>query len=337
MNYHTRYEENRLKEVPEIAPFFQDINRDTAARAFNGTSQFPERAGSFARSDYAQMLISDREAVERSVQRAINRGATVLESAAAIDAWFVEHRAGLKSKTLSYLSSHGNCISSFITGPSNFPVRRSQKANNSADNRYNEIGIFRKASKRRILKELLPYGDGQAIRGTDPDATTKLKAKLADLENRQALMKSANKIARSKKLSDADKVAQLMGLNIGNAAAKDLLSPRYSYEKLGFQGYLLTNNNANIKRVKDRILVLEREAEAPPAEAQEFENFKMFEDEGRVQFEFDGKPDANIRTILKRNGFKWSPTRVTWVRQATANGRAAGQNVINQLKAEGLQ
>lgn len=332
MSYHEHYENNRLEAAPEIAPYFQDIDRNLAASAYSGTSQSPERAGSLIRSDYALMLIEDRERVEKAVRRAIQRGATIIDADAAIAAWFPEHRAGLKAKFEAYLHSHSNVASSFICGPSNFPSARMQKRGRWADNKYEEIGQFRRTSRKRLLREVLPHGDGTAIRGTDPDAVTKLKIKLEGLQKNQAAMKAANKIVRAKKLSNEEKIEQLDTMGIGLTAGAKMLEGDFC-GRTGFPSYMLTNNNANMKRVKDRIAELQREAESGPAEPQAFDTFKVFEDDGRMQFEFDGKPAIEIRTILKQNGFKWSPTRVTWVRQATANGRAAAEYVISALKA----
>lgn len=43
----------------------------------------------------------------------------------------------------------------------------------------------------------------------------------------------------------------------------------------------------------------------------------------RLQLMFDGKPDDDIRAVLKKNGFRWSPKNGTWQRQLTPNARAA--------------
>ncbi|MNW12046.1 hypothetical protein D3C71_2096330 [compost metagenome] len=54
-------------------------------------------------------------------------------------------------------------------------------------------------------------------------------------------------------------------------------------------------------------------------------------------FVFDGKPSQEVRDLLKRNAFKWSPSRNAWVRQLTGSGIYAGQTVregLAKLKAE---
>ncbi|MGE8450885.1 MAG: hypothetical protein ACN6OP_09780 [Pseudomonadales bacterium] len=65
----------------------------------------------------------------------------------------------------------------------------------------------------------------------------------------------------------------------------------------------------------------------------ETEGYTYREDveENRVMFEFDGKPEQNVRDLLKRNAFKWSPSRNAWVRQLTNSGIYAGKMVCQGL------
>lgn len=52
----------------------------------------------------------------------------------------------------------------------------------------------------------------------------------------------------------------------------------------------------------------------------------------RLQLRFDGKPDADTRTVLKQNGFRWSPSNGVWQRQLTDNANFALERVIKELK-----
>ena len=40
----------------------------------------------------------------------------------------------------------------------------------------------------------------------------------------------------------------------------------------------------------------------------------------RIYLKFDGKPSVETITALKKNAFKWSPSKKRWQRQTTANG-----------------
>ena len=52
----------------------------------------------------------------------------------------------------------------------------------------------------------------------------------------------------------------------------------------------------------------------------------------RYQIIFDGKPEPEVRDLLKSNGFKWAPSQGAWQRQITSNGRYALGKVVEKLK-----
>jgi len=165
------------------------------------------------------------------------------------------------------------------------------------------------------------------ISSDDPAAIEKLRAELAHMEQSQERMKAANKAIRSHKTPEA-RIAALVAQGLTEAQATELLKPDFA-GRVGFPSYALTNNNANARRVKLRIAELEKRRQRADVE-QEGEGYTYREDteENRVMFVFDGKPDEATREILKRHGFKWSPSREgkPWVRQLNNAGVwAAGQ------------
>ena len=163
------------------------------------------------------------------------------------------------------------------------------------------------------------------ISADDPDAIPKLQEKLAGLEESQKTMIAANKLIRK-----GDR-AGLVALGFTETQIDRLFKPDHCC-RYGFASYRLTNNNAEIRRLKDRIAQLTKVQNAAPVEVAH-EGYTYKEEDGRCQFEFDGKPPEEIRNILKANSFKWSPSRGTWVRQLTGNGQWAAKKVIEQLKA----
>lgn len=111
-----------------------------------------------------------------------------------------------------------------------------------------------------------------------------------------------------------------------------------SFDGVPFASYTLTNNNAKIKNTRKRIAELERLKETATEQTNETYNTDLFEvienaDIMRLQLRFDGKPDADTRTVLKQNGFRWSPSNGVWQRQLTDNAKFALERVIEELKA----
>lgn len=168
------------------------------------------------------------------------------------------------------------------------------------------------------------------ISSDDPDAIDKLREQLAGVEESQARMKAANAAIRKGKTDDA-KVANLVGIGFPELEARELVKPDFC-GRIGFPSYALSNNNANGRRIKQRIEQLERarSAESVEVEGNGYE-YRECTDENRVMFVFPGKPDGATRAQLKTNAFKWSPSRGAWVRQLNGAGKWAGQRVREYL------
>ncbi|MBR1695358.1 MAG: DUF3560 domain-containing protein, partial [Selenomonas sp.] len=135
------------------------------------------------------------------------------------------------------------------------------------------------------------------ISSVDPDAVFKVYEKLHDLEVLQDKMKEANASGTKQ-----------------------------------YPSYALVNNSSEIRRLKKR---LEDLSKAASTEGQSIESNTLYDlkqEEGRYQFKFDGKPSDEVRSILKHNGFKWSPSRGTWVRSAAGSGKYAMERVKKELE-----
>lgn len=160
-----------------------------------------------------------------------------------------------------------------------------------------------------------------------------MRQKIAVAERSQEAWKAANKIIGNKKLSPAEKVERLSAeLNIPESKGAELFQPDFC-GRIGFPSYLLTNNLANIKRMRDRLAELERKAATPTREAERPDGIRIVEntEADRLQVFFPGKPDAATIARLKSNAFKWSPSQGCWQRQLTGNARYA----LGQVLPEG--
>lgn len=170
------------------------------------------------------------------------------------------------------------------------------------------------------------------ISSDDPDALEKLRAEHEKRERKQELMLSVNRIIRKHlgKGKDAQRAA-LIEAGIREDLANELLEPNF-LGGVGYPQYALTNNRAAMRRLEQRIQEIEaNQSRKSQEEKHDGFTFRKDVDENRVMFEFPGKPDEETRKLLKRNGFKWSPTRGAWVRQWTENAEWAAQDVITVL------
>ncbi len=90
------------------------------------------------------------------------------------------------------------------------------------------------------------------------------------------------------------------------------------YVGIPFPPYALSNNNAEINRIKKRLEALRKVDEMEHTEI-EFDGGIIVtnEDINRVQIIFDSKPDEAMRQKLKGWGFRWSPRERAWQAQRT--------------------
>lgn len=182
----------------------------------------------------------------------------------------------------------------------------------------------RKAAYWQRKAEVVGLG---GISSDDPDAVKKLTAKLEKRTKQQDYMKAVNAALRLKDTEKGD--ARLAALGVGPDEVAARRKPN-EFGRIGvFPRWMLSNNNAEIRRIKQRIEDL-RKAQEREAAAEDVETdlYTYRVDNNRVQFVFD---EPAVRGILKRYAFRWSPSRGAWVRQATANGIYAAKCVRKEL------
>ena len=131
------------------------------------------------------------------------------------------------------------------------------------------------------------------------------------MERCQAQMKAANQAIRRHKTDEA-RAAALVALGFSEAEAQTLVKPDY-VGRLGFPAFSLSNNNANINRIKKRLELAKRMKGTPEKEytingARVVENYP----ENRLQVFFDDIPAKEIRDSIKQHGFRWSRYHSCW-------------------------
>lgn len=207
------------------------------------------------------------------------------------------------------------CTSFLIAGGSNFPVRKKEKQNAARDKNMGEYMQI-----EGLLDKVRSTGMG-GISADDDRAVEKLEAKLAGLEAMQEEMKTVNAYYRKHKTLEGCPV--LSAEEIGKLQSS--MASDWRKNPVPYPSYLLTNNNANIRRTRQRIEDLKSQSECagwafPGGRAE------INEGEKRLQLFFEEKPSEEQRRELKSNGFKWAPSQGAWQRQLTKNAiYAAGR------------
>lgn len=288
---------------------YNDIPEDLARRAHQGTSFVPATRAEQERNGYVATLMRDFEVLFRL--------ADTDEKRAAFPAEFERYRQGYRTRYATMLEAKSWCLSTMIAGPSNFNTRRHEKSSNAADKRTQELIEFRERALAAIRKTLQP--ELRPIMSGDDNAAERLADKIAKLEKLQETMKAANYAIRRHKGHAAQMLA-LVALGFSEAFAARLLRPDFA-GRIGYPSYELTNNNANIRRLKERQTIVERN-KATSDSAVEGANARLEDSpaDNRVRLYFPGKPAVEIRTRLKSCGFRWSPTSGAW--QAYRNENA---------------
>lgn len=218
------------------------------------------------------------------------------------------------------------CPSVMISGAGNFPVKKKEKQVAAWDRNhqfYTEVqGILGKIENILYGREIIKSDDERAIE--------KLEEKLQDMRELQEQMKAANRALRLKDTEVGNDALREMGYS--EEDIKKLREPDFC-GRIGYPDYALQNNNANIHRVEGRIKDLRAVKEKGSSE-QEYRTFKVVENTEAMRYQiiFDGKPEPEIRDLLKGHGFKWAPSQGAWQRQITANGRYALKEVVEKLK-----
>jgi len=281
-----------------------DVPYSTALDAARGTYSMPERKAENDRKEYARTLATDLDVLTKL--------ADTVEKNAILVAEFDRYRAGYRSRTLVMMGAESRCVSWFIAGPANFPARKMQKRYETASKRTRDLLEYRERALKAIRRKLQP--EKAPIKSGDADAIQRLQAKIQKAEAFQDLMKKANKIVKAKPkdmVADA-KVAELVTLGMSEETAHKLFEKDWC-GRTGFPSYELTNNNANIRRMKARVKKISC-AQATPDTLKECAAARI-EDcpaDNRVRLFFPGKPDVEIRTRLKRSGFRWARSLGCW-------------------------
>lgn len=295
---------------------------ESMARTANMVNSFREYKTGSATEEYKHYVDKVYDVVEQIADKKPN----LLEKA--------ERMAERYSRKLAqyyndYYRNEASCPSIMISGGGNFPVRKKEKQNSRRDTLMHTWKDLESYANK--IEHLLTMD--QPILSNDENAIELLEEKLEGLVEAQEKMKKVNAYYRKNKTLDGCDELTPEEIEKLKAKMKAEMASKWHYEDKPYATYALTNNNATIKNTRERLERLKKVKEEGTKE-EENEFFKVVENTElmRLQIFFDGKPEQEVRDILKTNGFKWAPSQSAWQRQLTPNAKYALKCVIEKMK-----
>ena len=296
---------------PAASDYYYSINEGAARRAkeMNSFSDYKPGSATAEYRHYVDNAFEIAQAQKKRVDPMYHEKIdSLLDTYARKLAANMNHSFAIDARVPSIL----------IAGGSNFPVRQKEKQNAARDSNMQEWQYI-----QGLLDKIRSTGMG-GIRQDDPQAIPKLQKKLDGLVKAQETMKAVN--AYYRKHGTLDGCPHLSPDNIENLKAD--MASSWHYEKKPFQSWELSNNNAEIHRVRQRIESLTRAKETVYV-GWEFDggHVEANREQSRLQVFFEDKPDADARQQLKEHGFRWAPSIGAWQRLLNGNAYYAADRI----------
>lgn len=304
------------------------INEELAKRSKENMSFGGYQTGS-ATSEYRQECVRVNALIESAKLKVSDQAKERLDN---LYNWYCAKYA---QWTNAHNTNGSNHVSVMISGSSNYNMRAHEKFLSRESKLWKEYDELKDIEYKISA---IVAGD-KIIKSGDVDAIDKLQAKIDKLEKLQETMKSANAIIRKKSLTDGQKIEKLIAMNYSELSASELLKPDFC-GRIGFPSFRLTNNNATIRTAKQRLAKLTRERAKGNAEivietaTTEESGIKIVDnvDAARLQIFFPGKPSAEVRAELKRNGFRWTPSIGAWQSYRSERANQVAQHIASNYK-----
>lgn len=241
----------------------------------------------------------------------------------------------------NYLTEYRNYINSIgrarnvappwsVVGRSNYKGNRDKA--NSIEQKAKDT--FDSAKKRldTAIKNLSVETKAR-ISSDEPDAVKQLREKVDALTKKQDRMKQVNNLFKKlvKEHGKATAIKNLMPL-LGDEESKEVLIHfKFGDADRPYPDYKLQNNNQTINNAKKRIEELTKKQsdktkkwDFPDKGIEIIDNVE----DNRLQIKFDKIPSQEVRSKLKSNGFKWSPTNSAWQRFRGVNANFYAEKIF---------
>ncbi|MGB0870311.1 MAG: hypothetical protein ACPGSD_12005 [Flavobacteriales bacterium] len=224
-----------------------------------------------------------------------------------------ENKGNYKTKFINHftawMNAKGNCISVMITGGSNFPVRRAEKANASERNKYVAFQNWREKYFKAVNRVPTKSPEEDLIIA---------ERRFEGCLNLQIQMKEINSFCKKNKtMTIKDIINELLHLGYNNSTISllDEINGVYRIPK-----FAMANNSQNKNRWKKKMEALQTRIDRKSNwEDIIFEGGRITLEDDRIKIFHDEKPSKEIINEIKTSGFRWSPNWSCWCRKHTGN------------------
>ena len=279
-----------------------------ACDAFYSTSFSPEERGAYYIRAYEEELNADIEKMpEEERERYISK---------------------YKEWVKTLFDKHSRIMSSMITGPARFPTRRNEKMNNYYENAVSEFRAWREKALKAIARRI---EDAKPEEQKADEEWTRLKRSIYSSASTIKGINDGTERGYNKALF----VSSIYGKVETYAKRGDVIivEKALAYvRELNNQSSIITERHKFFKLAEMAKAVCEALEVRSNKEDTEilFDGGRVIKNysEDRVQIVFDTKPQPDVISNLKHNGFRWSPRFSAWQRQLTNNAYYAVTRVI---------
>lgn len=263
-----------------------------ACDAFYATSFSPEERGAYYIRMYEEELNEDIKKMPEEER--------------------VRYISKYKEWVRTLFDKHSRIMSAMITGQALFPTRRNEKMNNYYENAVSEFRAWREKALKAIARRI---ENAKPEEQKADEEWVHVKSMIDNHFLPTNLYNKLETIARNGKV-ELIKTAIEYIKELNEKRDKPIFTNRHKFWKLA--------ELANQSIVKQAERENQEDAEILFDGGRVIKNYS----EDRIQIVFDTKPQPDVISNLKHNGFRWSPRFLAWQRQLTNNAFYAVTRVI---------
>lgn len=291
---------------------------EKAVREHLETEQNKETKALSTKTDLTEKENTYKEVLKRYKENDRKRGSRGLSNAEYYKAWDEAEKAK-KELTKARREYAESIMANFEKSDNTYY----QDKQNARRERYEELaGQYQSSSdayakRGSDMMSVIPFGQpihGQRDRNYRENAWGKFEKSWKEQEKANYYADKANSVGKAGISSDdANAIAKLA------------------------QKYKSVVTSAEKRRIIDRVIDIHKNRELAQSSSlqSDYSNLgfqvERNTDINRLQLKFDGKPPENVRSILKSNGFRWSPREGAWQRQLGANSEGSLSRVVEKL------